>query len=71
MGFSYQMSDPRGTYFVTFATVQWPRRPRYVFSRKRYIDIFLEIIKYCQKEKGLQIHAWRLMRNAARRIISI
>jgi putative transposase len=59
MGFTYNISDPRGTYFVTFATVQWVD----VFTRKRYVDIFLDSIRHCQKEKGLLIHAWCLMSN--------
>jgi putative transposase len=59
MGFTYNISDPRGTYFVTFATVQWVD----VFSRKRYVDIFLDSLRHCQKEKGLLIHAWCLMSN--------
>jgi hypothetical protein len=33
MGFSYQISDPRGTYFVTFATMQWPQAGRHLQCR--------------------------------------
>ena len=29
-----------------------------VFTRSTYIDILLESLRYCQKEKGLRIHAW-------------
>ncbi len=59
MGFTYNISDPRGTYFVTFATVQCVD----VFTRKRYVERFWDSIRHCQKEKGLLIHAWCLMSN--------
>ena len=59
MGFSYKINNHRGTYFITFATVQWID----VFTRKRYVEMLLDSIKYCQKEKGLRIHAWCVMSN--------
>ncbi len=66
MGFAYKINNPRGTYFITFATVQWVD----AFTRKRYVDIVLESIKYCQKEKGLRIHAWCIMSNHVHLIAS-
>ncbi len=66
MAFTYNITDPRGTYFVSFATVQWID----VFSRKRYQDILLDSFKYCQKEKGLLIHAWCIMSNHVHLIAS-
>lgn len=32
-----------------------------VFTRNEYKDLFLESVRFCQKEKGLEIHAWCLM----------
>jgi REP element-mobilizing transposase RayT len=32
-----------------------------VFIRNEYIDLFIESLVYCQKEKGLEIHAWCIM----------
>ena len=61
MAFARRIQNPEGLYFITFATIQWVD----VFTRSRYIDIVLESLKYCQKEKGLRIHAWCIMRNAA------
>ncbi len=66
MGFAYKINNPRGTYFITFATVQWVD----AFTRKRYVDIVLESIRYCQKEKGLRIHAWCIMSNHVHLIAS-
>jgi putative transposase len=39
--------------------------PRDVFTRKDYIDILLDSLRFCQQEKGLKIYAWVVMRNAA------
>ena len=36
-----------------------------VFTRQDYIYILIESLKYCQKEKGLKIYAWVIMRSAA------
>ncbi len=48
MGFAYKINNPRGTYFITFATVQWVD----AFTRKRYVDIVLEGIIIAKKKKG-------------------
>ena len=32
-----------------------------VFTRNEYKDLFLDSVRFCQKEKGLEIHAWWLM----------
>ena len=36
-----------------------------VFSRQRYRDIILDSFRYCQKEKGLWLYSYVIMRNAA------
>jgi REP element-mobilizing transposase RayT len=56
MGFKYAIRND-GLYFLTFATVDWVD----VFTRKELADVIIESLKYCQKEKGLQIFAWCLM----------
>jgi putative transposase len=56
MGFKYQIRND-GLYFLTFATVDWVD----VFTRKELADVIIESLKYCQKEKGLEIFAWCLM----------
>lgn len=45
------------TYFVTFAVVDWID----VFTRETYVDILVNSIKYCQKEKGLLLYAYCIM----------
>lgn len=66
MPFARRIQNPEGLYFVTFATVQWID----VFTRSVYVDILLDSLRYCQKEKGLRIHAWSLMSNHVHLMIS-
>ena len=40
-----------------------------VFTRKEYIDILLESIRFCQSTKGLQVYAWVLMSNHIHMIV--
>lgn len=48
MGQTYKVYDQEGIYFVTFTVHQWVD----VFTRKTYVDIILDNLKYCQKNKG-------------------
>jgi len=57
MSRNYKFHNPEGLYFISFAVVGWLD----VFIRNKYKDLFLESIAYCQKEKGLEIHAWCIM----------
>ncbi|MFN8349046.1 MAG: transposase [Spirosomataceae bacterium] len=66
MPFARRIQNPEGLYFITFATIQWVD----VFTRSGYIDIVLESLKYCQKEKGLRVHAWCIMSNHIHLMIS-
>ena len=59
MSSKYNFSNPEGTYFITSAVVDWID----VFTRDIYKDIFLDSIRFCQKNQGLQLHAWVLMPN--------
>jgi len=56
---SYRIKNEEGLYYLTFATVEWID----VFTRKRYKDIVVESLRYCQKEKGLDLYSWVLMSN--------
>ena len=47
MSTKYKFLDPEGIYFVSFATVDWVD----VFTRQEYKDIFIDSLKYCQKNK--------------------
>ncbi len=53
MSRGYKFHNPEGLYFVSFATVSWID----VFTRKVYKDIVVDCLKYCQKEKGLNLYA--------------
>jgi putative transposase len=66
MSSKYKFHNPEGIYFVTFAVVRWID----VFTRNRYREILLESFRYCQKEKGLRIHAWVIMTNHVHMIVS-
>lgn len=50
----YKIRNKEAAQFITFAVVEWVD----VFTRKDYRYILLDSIRYCQKEKGLLLHAW-------------
>lgn len=62
----YRIHDQDGLYFVTFTIVQWLD----VFIRPNYVQILIDSIKYCQKEKGLIVHAYCIMSSHIHLIIS-
>ncbi len=41
-----------------------------MFTRRDYADIVLESLRFCQREKGLRIHAWVIMSNHVHLIAS-
>lgn len=47
----YQIANPEGIYFITFATVQWAD----VFPH--YKNIIIDSLKYCRQHKGLELYA--------------
>jgi putative transposase len=55
----YKIRDQSAIHFITFAVTEWVD----VFIRKQYVDIILNSWRYCQKEKGLLLHAWCIMSN--------
>ncbi len=57
MGRKYAIRDQNQFYFVTFSVVYWLD----IFIREEYKSIFIESLKFCQKEKGLQVGAWCIM----------
>ena len=46
-------------YFLTMTIVDWID----IFTRPLYKHLIIESFKYCQKEKGLILHAWVIMTN--------
>jgi REP element-mobilizing transposase RayT len=59
MSRNYRFHNPSAPYFVSFAVVEWLD----VFTRTQYKNILIESLKYCQKEKGMEIYAWVIMTN--------
>ena len=53
----YAIRSQEEFYFVTFPVVYWLD----VFIRDEYRNIFLESLRYCQKEKGLLVGAYCIM----------
>jgi putative transposase len=66
MSEKYKFRDAEGIYFVTPTIVGWID----LFSKKEYCELVLDSIRYCQKEKGLIIHAWCIMSSHLHLIIS-
>jgi len=57
MSRNYKFYNPEGIYFVSFAVVGWLD----VFIRNEYKNLLIDSLKYCQKEKGMEIIAWCIM----------
>jgi REP element-mobilizing transposase RayT len=62
----YKIRNKKEVHFVTFAVVEWVD----VFIRREYRDIFIESLRFCQKEKGLLLHGWCIMSNHVHLIAS-
>jgi putative transposase len=58
MGLKNRIS-PGYLYFLTLTVVDWVD----VFTRPAYKHILLDAIRYCQKEKELELYAWCLITN--------
>ncbi len=65
MGRKYAIRDQEKFYFVTFTVIHWLD----VFIRDDYRCVFIDSVKFCQKEKGLLVGAWCLMTSHAHMII--
>src|SRR6267154_1000702 len=55
----YQIANQQAPYYLTLQIVYWID----LFSRKSYRDIIIESLKYCRKEKNLEIFGWVIMSN--------
>ena len=54
------------THFLTMRVIEWI----YLFSEPAYSQKIIESLNYCQKEKGLLIHAYIIMTNHLHLILS-
>jgi len=65
MSSNYKFHDQKRPYFVTFSVIRWID----VFTRREYKDILVDSLKYCIKNKGLELYAWVIMSNHVHLII--
>jgi putative transposase len=63
----YIILDQQAIYYMTFTVVGWID----VFSRQSYRDIVIDSFKYCQKHKGLHLHAYVIMSNHIHLVVSV
>ena len=66
MSEKYKFHDPEGIYFTTSTVVFWID----LFTRPLYKHLIVDSLRFCQKEKGLVIHAWCLMPSHLHMIVS-
>ena len=66
MSEKYKFYNPDGIYFVTSTITEWVD----LFTRSDYCNVVIDSLKYCQKNKGLVIHAWCIMPSHLHMIIS-
>lgn len=57
MSRKYKIRDQEAVYFVTLTVIRWLD----VFIRREYKDIFIESLRYCQRNKGLALYAYCVM----------
>ncbi len=67
MSEKYKFHNEEGIYFITPTIVGWID----LFTRKEYCELVLNSLKYCQKEKGLVLHAWCIMPSHLHLILSM
>lgn len=66
MSTKYQIRDPYATYFLTFTTIQWID----ALSRPYQKDVIVDSLAFCQRNKGLVLHAFVIMSNHVHLIAS-
>ena len=66
MSRKFKILDQEAVHFVTFTTIQWLD----IFVRAEYRDIFLDSIRYCQKNKGLEVYAYCIMSSHVHMIVA-
>jgi putative transposase len=65
MSRKYKFRDQEAVHFVTFTTIYWLD----IFIRQDYKDIFLNSLRYCQKNKGLELYSYCIMSSHVHLII--
>ena len=57
MSRNYKFYNPEGVYFISFCIIEWFD----VFIRNDYKNIVLDSLRFCQREKGMEVFAWCIM----------
>jgi putative transposase len=65
MSRKYKIHDQQKLHIVTFTVIHWID----VFTRDNYRTIFIDSLKYCQANKGLEVYAYVIMTNHVHLII--
>ena len=53
----YKIVDDNGIYFTTYTIVEWLP----VFRERKYFEIIVDGLKYCQEHKGLHVFGYVIM----------
>jgi REP element-mobilizing transposase RayT len=65
MSEGYVIQNQAAPYFLTFTVVDWVD----IFTRKIYKNIVIDSLKFCQKNKGMEIYGFVIMSNHIHLII--
>ena len=66
MSQKYKAREQYKPYFVTVTVTHWID----LFTREEYRQVILDSLLFCQKQKGLIVHAWVIMSNHLHLIVS-
>ncbi len=59
MSRKYKFHNKEGSYFISFAVVNWID----VFTREIYFSCIIDSLEYCRKNKGLELFGYVIMPN--------
>ena len=59
MSRNYKFHEREGIYFVSFAVVEW----HFVFTDNAYKEILLKHLRFCIKNRGMELFSWCIMGN--------
>jgi len=65
MSRKYKIKDQERPYFLTFTVINWID----AFIRNEYRNIFIDSVKFCQQNKGLEVYAHCIMTSHVHMII--
>jgi len=65
MSRKYKIKDQERPYFLTFTVINWID----AFIRNEYRNIFIDSVKFCQQNKGLEVYAYCIMTSHVHMII--